>query len=78
MSVGVRGLADPHELAIGASHKKLRVDERAKQLLAFLLAQVPETLRLRKCQLQARHVEILAPNPIQGLRVAFRCLRWRR
>ena len=54
---------------IGFSGEKLRVYERAKQPLAFPLVQVPETLRLRKRQLQARHFQILSTNPIQELRV---------
>ena len=46
-------------------------DQRAKQLLAFPPAQVPETLRLLKSQLQARHFEILSTNPIQELAKLF-------
>jgi len=69
MSVDAPKLADPREPAIATSPEKLRVDERAKQRLAFPLAQVPETLRLRTRQLQARHVEILSANLIEELRM---------
>src|SRR5713101_8529605 len=55
--------------AIGFSAEKLRVNECVKQPLAFPLALVPETLRLRKRQLQARHFEILSTNPTQELRI---------
>jgi hypothetical protein len=47
MSAHTAEFAGPREPAIGISAEKLRVNERAEHPLAFPLAQMPETLRLR-------------------------------